>query len=231
MIEVNLLPGASKKSKGRGRSAKSAGKGLSLSLPKLPGVSGRMPTPDRMTLAIVASCIIGPLIIAWLFLGARSEKARVSEEIEVAVEDSTRYAKLIAASAKLQARRDTIAQKLSIIQQIDAVRYVWPHVMDEVSRALPEYTWLTRVGQLDTGADRIAIEIRGQTGNNFALTRFLTDLEQSPFLRNVTLQNMDQARIREDSDQLVYDFIIEANYEVPPPDVIQTVPIFGAEGD
>jgi Tfp pilus assembly protein PilN len=32
---------------------------------------------------------------------------------------------------------------VNIIRSLDDDRFVWPHVLDEVSRALPQYTWLT----------------------------------------------------------------------------------------
>ena len=37
--------------------------------------------------------------------------------------------------------------QIEIIQAIDNNRYVWPHVLDEVSRSLPSYTWLTSMQQ------------------------------------------------------------------------------------
>jgi len=37
--------------------------------------------------------------------------------------------------------------QFTIIQSIDGERYTWPHVLDELSRLLPPYTWLTSVTQ------------------------------------------------------------------------------------
>jgi Tfp pilus assembly protein PilN len=34
-----------------------------------------------------------------------------------------------------------------MIASIDGKRFVWSHIMDEVSRALPSYTWLTQLVQ------------------------------------------------------------------------------------
>ena len=38
-------------------------------------------------------------------------------------------------------------RQLGVITTIDSARYAWAHVLDEVSRALPPYTWLTAVQQ------------------------------------------------------------------------------------
>ena len=32
------------------------------------------------------------------------------------------------------------------IRSVDSDRYVWPHLLDEVTRALPPYTWLVDMG-------------------------------------------------------------------------------------
>jgi Tfp pilus assembly protein PilN len=34
-----------------------------------------------------------------------------------------------------------------VIAEIDSTRYAWAHVLDEVSRSMPPYTWLTGVHQ------------------------------------------------------------------------------------
>ena len=47
-----------------------------------------------------------------------------------------------------------------IIKQIDNDRFVWPHIMDEISRSMPPYTWLTSLAYLAdlvqaiTGSDK-----------------------------------------------------------------------------
>jgi Tfp pilus assembly protein PilN len=40
-----------------------------------------------------------------------------------------------------------VRRQLAVIAEIDSSRYAWAHVLDEVSRALPAYTWLTSVQQ------------------------------------------------------------------------------------
>jgi len=100
--------------------------------------------------------------------------------------------------------------------------------MDEVSRALPPYTWLVGISTLpaDSTEKTPHFKIEGRTGNNFALTKYLQDLEASPFIRNVKLATTELVR---ENDKLVYSFQLEATYEEPPPDVIETVPLFAKE--
>lgn len=224
MIEVNLLPGATRHT-AKKRMPKLAGLA---SLAKFRGTGNGMPQFDRLTTAAVASWLIMLPLTGFMFLSSRSHLSDLKVSVEGAVADSTKYANIMAANKKLMERRDTIARKVNIIQQIDAGRYVWPHLLDEVSRVLPPYTWLVDVSALEADSTEKSpkFRIEGRTGNNFALTKYLLDLEASPFIKNVKLASTELIR---ENDKLVYSFLLEAFYEEPPPDAIQTVPLFAKE--
>jgi Tfp pilus assembly protein PilN len=176
----------------------------------------------------VLAWIVGPGLAGWLFWSTSSQLEELNLKVEEAVQDSARYAVLIARQDQLRARRDTVAEKLTMIQEIDAGRYVWPHLMDEISRALPDYTWLTALTSTTGEDDGPAFELTGRTGNTFALTRFMNDLEASPFIREVKLTRTEQ--VRDKDDRTVHEFVLTARYEEPPADLVTTVPLF-AKGE
>jgi Tfp pilus assembly protein PilN len=221
VIKINLLPGATKRS--------------SRKLPKLgslrPKSGASMPNVDRWLLFVLIAWVAGPLLTAWLFFNQRNRISDFEIGIESARMDSARYAEMRAANAILMARQDSIAQKLEIIQEIDAGRYSWVHVMDEISRAVPQYTWLVNVVSKPVAS---ALEpphflIEGRTGNTYALTEFMQELEASPFLRSIRLISTNQVR---EGEALIYSFVLDGEFQPPPPDLIETVPIFKArEGD
>ena len=221
MIKINLLPGAAGKSRRR--------------MPSMSGLRPKsgmsMPTVDRWLLFVIVAWVVGPLVTGWLFFNTRNRISDFEIAIETARMDSARYAEMRAANEILRARQDTIAQKLEIIQEIDAGRYSWVHVMDEISRALPTYTWLINVTSrpVSTPLDLPRFLIEGRTGNTFALTEFMQQLEASPFIRSINLMTTDQVR---EGESLIYSFTLEGEFQPPPPDLIETVPIFKArEGD
>lgn len=213
MIEINLLPGAQRKRRSSFR--------MPVALPKLEN----LPEFDGWVAFILAAWVVAPAIGGWLFLDVRAQKEELTVAIEEARQDSIRFARIIEANERLTARRDTIAQKLEIIQEVDAGRYIWAHVMDEVSGALPEYTWLSGLQQVQGGAQPV-FQIRGYTGNTFALTRFMEQLETSPFIRAVQLTSSERNEVE---GRRMFAFILEASYEEPPADMIETVPLFAAE--
>ncbi|MEZ4422871.1 MAG: PilN domain-containing protein [Gemmatimonadota bacterium] len=226
MIEVNLLPG--------GRKRQAGGKGIKLGLPRRKGdkasaaASGRSFDPWIMGSAAAVALSLG--LMGWMFMGAGSRTTELTLEIEEAARDSARYADLIQQTEGLRARRDTISQKVGIIQDIDGNRYVWPHVMDEVARALPDYTWLTSIVQIE-GGSAPTFRVDGRAGNNFALTRFMDNLEASPFIRNVRLITTERQAVNlggNAGQREVHQFTLQASFDQPPPELIETVPLFSA---
>lgn len=225
MIEVNLLPGGKKRtSKGRGISLK----GLSLpSFGKGGGGGGFSLPGDPYQLGAGAAGVVSLLVIGWLFVGVRAAREEVQVALDAAVQDSVRFAHLIQRTNQLTARRDSIGQRVAIIQEIDQGRYVWPHILDEVARALPDYTWLHEILQVQE--DPLQIRINGRAGSNFAITNFMRNLEASPFLRGVQIERTEQAPSEQNPNLIVNVFELLVTFEAPPMEELETVPLF--EGD
>lgn len=213
MIRVNLLPG--------GKKGPSRGAGLPISLPEFKGLPA-----DKWVLGSAAVGVLVFLVMGWLFFSVGNRRAGIEEELEVARQDSVRYADLIQRTEQLTARRDSIAAKVDIIQEIDQDRYVWPHIMDEVARALPDYTWLNSLEQV-RGGQNLTFRIDGMAGNNFALTRFMNNLQSSPFFGTVDFISSEQEVVGQGANQQVaYRFVLETSYQQPPTEYLETVPLF-----
>ena len=245
MLQINLLPGSKKTSRGAGTVASSIGSiAASVRDPWLVGAAG----------AVVVACAA----VGLLFTAQNARAGEITEKLDRAVRDSTRYAKVLDARRKLTAERDSVQRQLQIIRTIDENRYNWAHILDEISRALPAYTWLTTLEQtskapLPPGADTLAgvatpvpataaakakkaavvpdtidihpplaFRVVGQTVDIQALTMFMRQMESSPFIQHVSLSKSEIV-IVEGKD--VTQFELSAEYEVPPPGVVRTSPL------
>jgi Tfp pilus assembly protein PilN len=135
MIQVNLLPG--NPSKSRGSEFNLSGM-----------VSGAVSSVhDKFLIAAVGTVASAVLIVGFLFMGQQSRERTLTEREQKAVQDSARYKVVLMAKAKAEATRDSLYQQVAIIKSIDDSRYLWPHLLEEISNALPQYTWLTVVTQ------------------------------------------------------------------------------------
>ncbi len=213
MIEINLAP--------RGQSRRAAPRrSASLKMPQVAAFSG-----DPWTAGVVAAGVLVLLLTAFSFwrTGVRTDELQARIDQEVA--DSARLSSTIELVESLRARQDTITQKIGVIRSVDQRRYVWPHLMDEISRSVPAFTWLSRVGSTepaDSGAVGPALTLEGSAGSTQALTRFMKNLEMSPFIRDVTL--VTSAQVVEEG-RTFQRFTLEALYEEPDSSAIATIPV------
>ena len=224
MIEVNLLPGGKKGSSGGSPFA-----GLAAALKGLRGRGGgggggggSTVDPYMAFFAAALSVTIG--YVAWAYLGVNNAREELQVRIEEEVQDSTRFADLIERTNLLTARNDSIAQRVQIIQEIDQGRYVWPHVLDQVAAAVPDYTWIQEI--LYSGGDPLQIRVNGRAGSIYAITNFMRRLEASPFLRAVQMDRAEQVPSEANPNDLVYVYEMIMTYESPPLDELETVPLF-----
>jgi Tfp pilus assembly protein PilN len=147
MIKVNLLPGAGGKSEG--------GAGFDVRGFVSNATSG---VRDKFLMGAMATVSIVVLTVALLFMGQQSKERTLVERERKAMEDSTRFKVVLAAKAKAEAARDSLYQQVAIIKSIDASRYLWPHLLDEISNALPAYTWLRNVTQTSTPPSSVSTD-------------------------------------------------------------------------
>lgn len=251
MIEINLLPGSGKKSRGRGT-------GVSFS-ETLSGFFAKVKDPYLLSAVASVGVAFAAIALLWVTQSAR-ERSLVDKE-QKAVQDSTRYATVVAEKRKAEAQRDSVLRQVNIIRAIDDDRFIWSHIMDEVSRVVPPYTWLIAIAQTskvvspaaapapadpkapaakaaakdttkkkadgpaapDTAIVKPALEFRivGQTVDIQAMTRFMRFLETSPFIQNVRLAKSTPLLV--DGNQ-VTEFQLDAEYEIPDPAAIRRVP-------
>src|SRR5829696_8903006 len=151
MIEINLLPGSGKKAKKSGGGAAALNLGASLS-----NLKARI--RDPYLIGALASAVIAAVALGGLYTTQEARSARLDDELQKAVQDSTRYASVLREREKAEAKRDTVLRSLNMIRAIDDDRYIWPHIMDEVSSALPPYTWIVALSFSGVGQAQAPVQ-------------------------------------------------------------------------
>ena len=213
MLEIDLLQGGG----GWGRDRKSPA--------VVSGVGARRLARDGWMIGSSLMIIASITLSAYFAVSTRGRAAGREEALATALADSAHSAALIEKMRMLEASRDSIAARAAIIREIDARRYLWPRVMDEVAGVLPAEAWLTRLAQLAPLEDPARFEVEGMTRDNFSLTRFWNAMESSPFIRNVRListENVSAEAAGGEAGDLYY-FVLQAETENPPPEMLDFV--------
>src|SRR5262245_59401001 len=156
MIEINLIPGAGRKKAVR---AKSVDLGAFAA-----GFSGRL--KDKFMIGAVVAVVASAGAVGVLYVWQTAQASTLDERREVAVRDSTRYANFLKDRYRAEAKRDTLLRQVNLIRSLDEDRFVWPHVLDEISRALPQYTWLTGVSFAGTPQGSSNVVVAGKAGED-----------------------------------------------------------------
>src|SRR5205085_8390254 len=252
MIEINLLPGSGKKKSSRsgGSAAKKINFGAFFA-------NITQKNRDPWLISAVGTVVASVAIVGGTYLYQEQRVSSLGSAETVALADSARFAAALKERMKADARRDTLLRRMNLIRAIDEDRYIWPHVLDEVSKALPPYTWLSSLAFMGTpqgsinvaaGAkpeaagddkkkkakkvdvevprDEVRIRMIGLTPDIQALTRFMRQLEASPFFADVQLNN---SQLASDQGKDVTQFTLDVTYTRPDTSVIHRVPLSSAK--
>jgi len=241
MIEINLNPSVGKKKSARRQSVDfSALAG---------GFTGKL--RDKFLIGAVLSVVAAGGAAGFLYTSQTARADVLTDRKDRAVKDSIRYATFLKDRHRAESVRDTLLREVNVIKSLDDDRFIWPHVMDEVSRALPQYTWITNLTftgspqgasnvvvtpktekdakgkpakrlETEVPKDPIQIRIVGRTVDIQALTRFMKDLAASPFLTNVQLEKSELAI---DQGKEVTQFQLTVGYRRPDSTVVNRVPL------
>jgi len=238
MITINLKPGLKRK---RGGNAFGGVK------ERFAGLAGHVKDPLLIGAAAAWIAVLGGL--GFLYVKNAATLADSGQRLEQARSEHKRFKLFIAQKRKQELIRDSLLAQIGVIRGVDRDRYVWSHVLDEVAQALPPYTWLVDIGTTvptaapasapapaaapaaasakDTSAadpvpPALAIRITGRTVDIQAYTKFLRQLEASPWIENVQPQSVTTVI---ENDRPVTAFIVSANYTTADSAYIRTVPL------
>jgi Tfp pilus assembly protein PilN len=230
MIEINLLPGKKKKTG-------AAGPGFRLPLPDFRGLIASVKNPWLVAASAASVVVVGGGLL--VFVTQTTRLKVLQSQLEGVRAEKRRFDVVIAQKRQSEKVRDSLVFQINMIRGIDADRYIWPHVLDQLTKALPPYTWLTSVtAGASTGAPppppppgtapdttvapQVRIWITGSTVDIQAYTTFLRQLAASPWLTDVSPATSSTVI---EADRPVTAFNISARYRQADSVYIRTVPV------
>lgn len=222
MITVNLRPGQKRKAPGGGTRQV---------LDRFKTLGAKV--KDPFLVGAAAACIGTAVFLGYGFVTTNRQYNALAPKLEAARDEQKRFDNLLKQKRRAELIGDSLKAQIATIRGVDGDRYVWPHVLDEVAKALPPYTWLTTIGQpvaqravvTDTGEvapQAMVFKMEGRTMDLQAYTRFLRQLEASPWLDNVTPL---EAKTIVEKERPVTQFTIQASFAKADSAYIRTVPI------
>jgi Tfp pilus assembly protein PilN len=242
MITVNLRPDHNRKR---------ARKSFAITLDGVRGLGSKIKHPLLLVAVVAWVGVLGWL--GFVFVGTARDLNALTPQLEQSRAENKRFKAFLVEKRHQEMVRDSLIAQIATIRSVDSDRYVWPHLLDEVTRALPPYTWLVDMGPArvasttapapgapsapaaasagskaaaDTTGPKapppVQFEVNGRTVDIQAYTRFLRQLEASPWITDVMPVS---AQTVVEKERPVTAFTIRATFRMADSAYIKTVPL------
>lgn len=154
--------------------------------------------------------LIGLFVIVAIALGYLQFNAIKKERnlLSVAEEEKNKLKDVLSKLETVQGQQELILRKIELINQLKAQQGIAVSILDEISKQIPDWVWLTEVN-----FSRNQIQIRGRSTDNSMIADYIYNLETSPYFSNVDLKSTTRRQARGNE---YFDFSLSAIYVVPP---------------
>lgn len=206
MIRINLLTTERKAAKGGGAAKSFTGAA---------GPGQKMMVLGSLILVIV---IAG---LGWRYWALGQQAAKLEADIENMRREEARLQEILRQVREFEARKTMLQARLDLIDALRQGQNAPVHMVDQVSRALPDMTWLTNMSQAPDG---YTLTIQGRCLTLTSLSDFIGNLEGSRyFIRPVEIVESSVAAGNDKTPDLI-QFTIRGTFQMagiesvaPPP--------------
>lgn len=145
---------------------------------------------------------------AALFFYQRSAFNKEGGLLEDALAEKNKLSDVLGKLEEAQKLKSLFERKINLINQIKPRQQVAVRIMDELSKHIPYYVWLS-----EATYDKQKIHIKGRALSNNLIADYIYSLETSPYFFNVNLLSSTQRTSR---DNQYLEFALNVSYVVQP---------------
>lgn len=168
-----------------------------------------IPAAQRATIGASLILVATVLGVAWWFWSLRQQSFRLDEDIARAEIQTQQLRSVLAQVQTFEARKAQLQQRVSLIEQLRSGQSAPVHVLDEISKSLPDRLWLTDLTQ--TGND---FSISGMTTSMTAVSDFIANLEATRYFKRPVEIIDSQVQTDVKAGDLV-KFAVKAQFQDP----------------
>lgn len=137
-----------------------------------------IPAAQRVTIGAALILLSTLLVIGWWFWSLRTESVQLDADIASAEAQTRQFRGVLSEVQKFESQKAQLQQRVQLIEQLRRGQNEPVHILDEISRALPDRVWLISMTQAGAA---FTIEGRGTTLSS--LSDFVTNLEGSSWFK------------------------------------------------
>ena len=133
---------------------------------------------QKVTLLCSLILLATALGIGWWWWMLDRQGARLTTEIAEAERETARLKTILTQVEQFERQKQQLEQRVTLIEELRQGQAAPVHMLDELSRAIPEMLWLTQLKQ-----DGGELTIEGSCTTLTALSDFVANLERSSYFR------------------------------------------------
>ena len=179
-----------------------------------------LPAAHRVTIAASLILIGTALLIGWWFWTLRQTSIKLDEDIAKGELETQQLRSVLAQVQKFEASKAQLQQRVTLIEQLRQGQAAPVHVLDEISKAVPDRLWLTELTQLGE-----TLTLTGMTTSLTGVSDFVSSLQGSRWFKSVDIVD-SQVDPQSKSGELI-KFSVKA--VVHNPDAPAPLPAAGAK--
>ena len=189
MIRINLIAGERRAAKTEGRTFQ---------------IGQKVTVLGSMLLLVTA------LGLSWRYWANMQAEEQMAQDIAAARREEARLAEVLKQVANLEEQRAQWQQRVALIDELRRGQAAPVHIIDQISRSLPDMTWLTSVKQ-----DNYDVTIEGRCTSLTALSDFVANLESTKyFKRPVEIVTSEVVTAQKEGAPELIEFIIKGTFQM-----------------
>ena len=131
-----------------------------------------IPAAHRVTIGATVILVGTAALLGWWFLTLRQQSAQLDIDLTQAETETRQIRSVLEQVRKFESQKAMLQQRVTLIEQLRKGQYAPVHLLDEVSKSLPDRLWLSDLTQ--TGTE---FTIGGMTDSLTAVSDFVANLE------------------------------------------------------
>ena len=139
---------------------------------------GGVTAAQRTTLLAGLILLSTVAAIGWWFWSLHTRSIQLDEEVAAAETKAQQLRGVLAQVQKFETRKAVLQQRVTLIEQLRKGQYAPVHLLDEISKSLPDRLWLNDMTQ--TGAE---FTMSGMTDSLTAVSDFVANLESTRWFK------------------------------------------------
>ncbi len=146
-------------------------------------VKKKLPFQAGQKLTVVCSLILvaAAVGVGWRYWTISRESAQLDADITNSQQETARLHSVIQQVQQFEQRRAQLQQRVALIEDLRKNQTGPVHMLDQVSRALPEMVWLNALRQ--SAIDPNEVQIEGRATTQTGVSDFVANLEASGYFR------------------------------------------------